>query len=99
MTFAGPTCSFRGPGPADQADSVQMAACQPASNGWSGELGTQGGSAASEPVLNLPTSHQDGRMRWPGRGGGVEAELGTGRTFSSQCVSGPFSENVSDAMV
>jgi len=42
MTFAGPMCSFHGPGPADQADSAQVTACQPAGNGWSGGLGTQG---------------------------------------------------------
>jgi len=36
-----------------------------------------------------------------GRGGeaGGGADFGTGRTFSSQCVSGLFSENVTDAML
>ena len=38
-------------------------------------------------------------MRWPGWGGGGGADFDTGRTFTSQCVSGLFSENVTDAML
>ena len=42
ITYVGLMCSSCGPAPADQADPLQVAACQPAGSGCSGEPSTQG---------------------------------------------------------